>query len=93
MPELDRIPSYVAVRSRTRLLVRLDLDRGPGTRYVWELYDLTRDRFEKTNVYGRARYAADARLLRGELRRFDACSGATRDDPVLGRCRTLAQAD
>ena len=94
VPELDRIPSYVAVRSRTRLLIRLDLDRGPGTRYVWELYDLTRDRFEKTNVYGRR---AVRRRRPAAARRAAAVRRAARappgNDPVLDRCRTLAQAD
>lgn len=89
---LDVVPSYFAVRSRTRLLIRLDLDRSPRTRYVWELYDLTRDRFEKTNVYGRAKYADDVRLLRGKLRELDACAVTIRNDPVRGDCRRLADA-
>ena len=33
--ELGTIPSYVAVRSRTRLLVRFDLDPSARTSYVW----------------------------------------------------------
>ena len=90
-PELDTIPSYVAVRSRTRLLIRLDLDRGPRTRYGWELYDLARDRFERTNVYGRGDYADDVRVLQRKLRQLDDCSSATRNDPVRDDCRTLAE--
>ena len=93
--ELGVIPSYVAVRSRTRLLARFDLasirDRGAGTRYVYELYDLTRDRFERTNVYGRPRYADDVAVLRARLRAFDACTEVAGNDPVRGACRRLDQ--
>ena len=40
---LNVIPSYVAVRSRTALLVRNDLDRRWGRhRYAYEFYDYTR---------------------------------------------------
>ena len=90
------IPSYVAVRSRTRLLVRFDLgstgsigNRGPGTRFVYELYDLTRDPFERTNVYGRKRYADDVARLRARLRAFDACTEVSGYTPVPGACRRL----
>ena len=39
---LNVIPSYVAVRSRTALLVRNDLDRRWGRhRYAYEFYDYT----------------------------------------------------
>ena len=93
--ELGVIPSYVAVRSRTRLLARFDLasirDRAAGTRYVYELYDLTRDRFERTNVYGRPRYADDVAVLRARLRAFDACTDVAGNDQVRGACRRLDQ--
>ena len=49
---LNVIPSYVAVRSRTALLVRNDLDRRWGRhRYAYELYDYTVDSpaWERTN--------------------------------------------
>ena len=77
------------MRSRTRLLARFDLDRGPGTRYVYELYDLSRDRFERTNVYGRKRYADDVAVLRARLRAFDACTDVSGYTAVRGACRTL----
>ncbi len=40
---MDLIPSYVAVRTRDQLLVRLDLDPSwTGTDYAWEFYDYSR---------------------------------------------------
>ena len=53
---LNVIPSYVAVRSRTALLVRNDLDRRWGRhRYAYELYDYTGhfrgQPWERTNQY------------------------------------------
>ena len=90
--ELRTIPSYVAVRSRTRMLVRFDLDPSARTSYAWELYDLTRDRFEKTNVFARRKYAGDVRELRHKLGVLDACSGIVGNEPVRGGCRTIAAA-
>jgi N-acetylglucosamine-6-sulfatase len=89
--ELEVIPSYVAVRTRSRLLVRLDLDRGPGTSYAWEFYDLSTIGYERRNDYARARYRDEVRLLQGKLKEFDACSSATRDQPVPARCRALVE--
>ena len=46
---LNVIPSYVAVRSRTALLVRNDLDRRWGRhRYAYEFYDYTSQGWERT---------------------------------------------
>ena len=45
--ELDRIPSYTAVRSRLALLVRLDLDpRRKRTSWGYEYYSYRKDRWE-----------------------------------------------
>ena len=67
--------------------------RAPRTSYVYELYDLTRDRFEQTNVYARPevrrRRAGAAAASCGA---FDACSGIVGNEPVRGSCRTIAAA-
>lgn len=88
--EMDRFPSYVAVRARRQVLIRFDLDRGPGHRYVYEFYDLRRDGgFERTNRFGRRGVRDAVRELMRALRGFDACAGARRSTPVSETCRDL----
>ena len=41
--------------------------------------------------YARPRYAADLEMLTRMLDEFDDCSAATRNDPVRGECRRLAE--
>ena len=49
---MDLIPSYVAVRSRDGLLVRLDLDPSwDGTDVAWEYYDYRDAAYERTNTF------------------------------------------
>ena len=53
--ELDRIPSFTAVRSRTALLVRFDLDPGrKRTSWGYEFYTYRRHAFEKKNTFSPA---------------------------------------
>ena len=87
---LDRIPSYVAVRSRDALLVRLDLDPSwEGSDYAWELYDYRDAEYERTNAYGDpAKRALQHRLTR-RLDAFLACQDLTRDEGLPARCREL----
>lgn len=85
---LDMIPSYVAVRSRDALLVRLDLDDSwEGTDYAWEFYDYRDAPFERTNTVADPSKQAEVRRLRRALREFLACSHAVRDQRVLRTCR------
>ena len=89
--ELARIPSYIAVRSATALLVRMDLDNRPGyTSYAYEFYDFTEHPWERTNTYGAARQRVERDRLLAKLRAFERCSSVRRSDPVPG---TLSQAD
>ncbi|UUZ61283.1 hypothetical protein [Nocardioides sp. B-3] len=68
--ELDRIPSYVAVRSRTGLLIRYDFDNAPQRHdYGYEFYPYKNRIWEKTNSFakplrgrGEADDAEDRRL-------------------------------
>lgn len=89
-PEMDTIPSYLAVRTRDRMLARFDLDNGPGTDFVYELYDY-RAGFEKKNVFHKPKYAADVKLLLGKLKAFDRCAAYTRSDALPKECRTLTR--
>ena len=87
---LNVIPSYVAVRSRTALLVRNDLDRRwDHERYAYEFYDYTSQPWERTNQFDDPAYAAEVDTLLARLGRFDACSSIRRDDPVPPECRQL----
>jgi arylsulfatase A-like enzyme len=87
---LNVIPSYVAVRSRTALLVRNDLDpRWDHRRYAYEFYDYTSQPWERTNQFDDPAYAAEIDTLLARLRQFDACATLRRDDPVPRECRQL----
>ncbi|MDP3889980.1 hypothetical protein, partial [Nocardioides sp.] len=89
---MDLIPSYVAVRSRTGLLVRLDLDNSwRGTRYAWEFYDYTESPWEKTNTYAAPRHRKQVAELKAKIRQFDRCREFTRGTPLPKRCRGLTR--
>ena len=87
---LNVIPSYVAVRSRTALLVRNDLDRRWNRhRYVYEFYDLTRERWEKTNRYADPAHAAEVATLMAKLDEWNSCSRLRGSQPVSAPCQSL----
>ncbi|QBX55621.1 hypothetical protein EXE58_09255 [Nocardioides seonyuensis] len=89
--ELDRIPSYTAVRSRTGLLVRLDLDPSArGTTWGYEFYNYRHRAFEARNQFASPRRAAEVADLMARLKAFDKCreSGNQR---VPARCRALTR--
>jgi N-acetylglucosamine-6-sulfatase len=76
---LNVIPSYVAVRSRTALLVRNDVDRRWGRhRYAYELYDYGEHAWERTNRYADPDHAAVLATLMAKLDEWDACSRGPR---------------
>ena len=72
--ENDAVPSYVAVRTRDALLVRLDLDGSwEGTDVAWEFYDYRASPFERTNAFAAPRYRGEVARLRGLAERFVSC--------------------
>ena len=78
------LPSYLAVRSKTALLVRWDLDKTfAGTDYAYELYDYTANAYERTNVYARYRNQPWVQDLQDRIERFAVCTPA--------QCRDLAE--
>jgi N-acetylglucosamine-6-sulfatase len=89
--ELDRIPSYTAVRSRTALLVRLDLDPRPDkVEWGYEFYSYEKDRFERKNTVAQPRHRAEVDLLMAKLAAFDTCK-ETGSQPVSASCRSVRQ--
>jgi arylsulfatase A-like enzyme len=89
---IDVIPSYVAVRSRQSLLVRLDLDPSwEGTDVAWEFYDYRDAPFERTNSFADPAKRVEVRRLQRRLGRFLACRSILRDAPVTARCRALTR--
>ena len=89
---LDVIPSYVAVRSRDGLLVRLDLDPDwAGTDVAWEYYDYRASPFERTNEFADPTHADDVTRLRRRLEKFLDCQDTTGDEPVRTGCRELTR--
>jgi arylsulfatase A-like enzyme len=89
---MDRIPSYVAVRDRDGLLVRLDLDRRwSRARYAWEYYDYRDAPFERTNTFTVASKQADVRRLRRKLVAFLSCRSARRFEAVPRDCREVTR--
>ncbi len=89
---MDLIPSYVAVRSRTALLVRLDLDPSwDGVENAWEFYDYTDVGWERRNEYGEPEHADQIERLTQKLRKFERCSDFIQGDVVPERCRRLTQ--
>ncbi|MGH3335500.1 MAG: sulfatase-like hydrolase/transferase, partial [Nocardioides sp.] len=90
--EYHRTPSYVAVRSRTGLLVRFDLDPTlSGVDTGWGFYDYTRIGWERANEYDEREHADRIARLTRKLRQFDACSTFVRDAVVPEECRNLTQ--
>jgi arylsulfatase A-like enzyme len=87
---LDIIPSYVAVRGRTGLLVRVDLDNSwESTSYAWEYYDYTEAAYERRNAFADPEHAGEIAGLRTVIDRFDGCREYTRNERVPLRCRLL----
>ena len=87
---LDLIPSYVAVRSRDALLVRLDLDPSwEGTDFAWELYDYRDAPYERTNSYAEPAKRGLVNRLTRRLEAYVACRPAVRDQALPARCRGL----
>lgn len=90
--ELDRIPSYTAVRSRDALLVRLDLDPSPWrTQWGYEFYSYRKHAYERTNTFARPSHQRRVRELLAKLREFDRCQAETGDDPVTRACRRITR--
>ncbi|KQZ68693.1 hypothetical protein ASD66_15570 [Nocardioides sp. Root151] len=88
---IDIIPSYVAIRSRDALLVRLDLDPDwQGTDYAWEFYDYRDSAFEQTNSYADPGKRAEVRRLQRRLEEFVAC-GEQRSERVRPKCLALTR--
>lgn len=88
--ELDRIPSYVAVRSRTGLLIRYDFDNAPQRQdYGYEFYPYKNRIWEKTNSFAKPRHAAEVQVLLGKIADFDLCSAQTGDARVTDNCRGI----
>ena len=92
--ELDRIPSYVAVRSKDALLVRDDLDPSwSGTDPAYEFYDLAQAPYERTNTFGDPADAEAVAELMGKLDEFDRCTAQQAARPrVSPACRDLTLA-
>ncbi|MBC2931897.1 sulfatase-like hydrolase/transferase [Nocardioides sp. zg-1228] len=87
--ELDRIPSYTAVRSRTGLLVRFDLDPRPATTtWGYEYYSYKKDAYERRNAFAGKRRSPEVKDLMARLTAFDGCREAG-DQPVSEACRAL----
>lgn len=88
---IDVIPSYIAVRSRHALLVRLDLDPGwETTDHAWEFYDYRDAAFERTNTYADPAKRQQVRRMQQRLERFAECREKD-DDAVSRRCRRLTR--
>jgi hypothetical protein len=88
--ELDRIPSYVAVRTRTGLLIRYDFDNAADrTDYGYEFYTYRNRVWEKTNSFAEPRHAPEVEALLAKLSAFDACAGQSGNDAVDGSCRGI----
>jgi len=92
---LGTIPSYVAVRGPSGLLVRLDLDNSwDGVQTAWEFYDYSELGWEKTNTYGDPQHLLEITRLKEALARFDECAapyeaGGSRDADVPESCREV----
>lgn len=86
--EIDRIPSYVAVRGDQGLLIRNDLRVGAGgPQYGYEYYSYAAEPWERRNEFADPAAADRVAVLLKELKRFDGCRTQRRDDPVTPRCR------
>lgn len=89
--ELDRIPSFTAVRSRTALLVRLDLDpTAKGTSWGYEFYSYKRNDYEKTNNFANPERRGEVRELMTRLEAFDGCRESG-NKAFTDACRALTR--
>jgi N-acetylglucosamine-6-sulfatase len=89
--ELDRIPSYTAVRSASALLVRLDLDpRRRTTSWAYEFYSYRASRWEKRNAFANPKRKAEVDLMMAKLSAFDGCREQG-EEPVSDACRVVRQ--
>ena len=87
--ELDRIPSWTAVRSRRALLVRLDLDPRPHrTAWGYEYYSYAKTPWERRNAFTSPKRRAEVDALMARLAAFDACR-ETGAQPVSQACRSV----
>lgn len=87
---MDLVPSYVAVRSRDALLVRLDLDPSwDGVDEAWEFYDYSEVDWERTNEYADPAHARTIARMTRALEAFDQCATFVGDDPLPPRCRGI----
>jgi N-acetylglucosamine-6-sulfatase len=87
---MDLIPSYVAVRSRDALLVRLDLDPSwDGVDEAWEFYDYSDTGWERANEYADPAHARTIARMTRALEAFDRCATFVADDPLPPRCRGI----
>jgi arylsulfatase A-like enzyme len=74
--DIQSIPSYIAVRGKRGLLVRVDLDNSwRGTDYAWELYRYDVP-WEDRNVFAQDHDKQWARELMQRLRKWDDCAPA-----------------
>ncbi|WP_426245550.1 sulfatase-like hydrolase/transferase [Nocardioides sp. LHG3406-4] len=90
--ELSRIPSYVAVRSRTGLLIRYDLDPTPASvERGYEFYSYAKRPWERKNTFAAPRNQAEVEVLMGKLKAFDRCARATRGAAVSPACHDLTR--
>lgn len=89
--ELDRIPSYVAVRSRTGLLIRYDYDLSARKDYGYEFYTYKNRTWEKTNAFAKKRHRPEVNVLMGKLSGWDSCAGARGGTAIRPECRLLTQ--
>lgn len=90
-PELDRIPSFTAVRSRTALLARFDLDPRPAkVQWGYEFYRYTRNGFEERNQFASKKRKDEVAALMARLATFDTCTQAG-DQAVPDACRAVRQ--
>jgi arylsulfatase A-like enzyme len=89
--ELDRIPSFTAVRSRTALLARFDLDPRPGRKkWGYEFYSYRKNRFERRNEVASPKRREEVAALMARLDAFDGCREKG-GQPVSEACRLLTQ--
>lgn len=80
---LDIIPSYLAVRGKRGLLVRVDLDNSPEqTDYAWELYRYDVP-WEDRNVFAEDHEKPWVQELKRRLEAYDGCAPA--------QCRQLTR--
>ncbi len=87
---MDLVPSYVAVRSRDALLVRLDLDPSwDGVDEAWEFYDYSDVDWERTNQYADPAHARTIARMERALDAFDRCATFVGDDSLPPRCREI----